>query len=95
MAKFFRNEKDIGYLKIDFVELIKYSHNGFPICDKCSKDLIGYDNIVLIPILNQAYCKMCGMKTLKEIVDYPEDRTIRYKREEFYKTYFNLKEEEK
>lgn len=93
MAKFFRNKNGIGYLKIGFMELIKYSNNGFPICDECLKDLIGYENIVLIPILNEAFCKECGEKRLKTIIDYPEDRHIRERREEFYKNYFKITEE--
>ncbi|MEG3041582.1 MAG: hypothetical protein RR891_06225 [Clostridium sp.] len=93
MANFFRNNIGIGYLKISFMEIVKYSHNGFPICDECSKDLIGYEDIILIPILNQAYCSECGKSVLKRIKDYPEDRDCRRHREEFWKSYFNIKEE--
>ena len=92
MAKFYRTEKGIGYLIIGFMELIKYSHNGFPICDDCLKDLIGYDDIILIPILNKAYCNPCGKKVLDRIVDYPEDRQIRERREQFWLDYFKIQE---
>lgn len=94
MAKFYRNKAGIGYLKIGFMELIKYSDNGFPICDECSKDLIGYNDIILIPILNQAYCSSCGRKVLAGIKDYEEDIPIRKKREQFWKDYFKLESEE-
>jgi len=93
MAKFFRNKDGVGYLIIGFMELIKYSKNGFPICDQCLKDLIGYNDIILIPYENQAYCKSCGLKRLRNILDYPEDREIREKREKFYMDYFNIKED--
>jgi len=93
MAKFYRNDKKIGYLVIDFVELIKYSGNIFPICDECSKDLLGHFDIILIPILNQAYCNPCGKTVLARIVDYPEDRQIRERREQFWLEHFNIQEE--
>jgi hypothetical protein len=93
MAKFYRNDKSIGYLIIGFMELIKYSQNGFPICDECSKDLIGYDDIILIPILNQAYCNLCGRKVLERIIDYPEDRQYRKAKEQFWLDYFKIAEE--
>lgn len=93
MAKFYRNDKSIGYLIIGFMELIKYSQNGFPICDECSKDLIGYDDIILVPILNQAYCNSCGKKVLATIVDYPEDRQYRERKEQFWLDYFKIEEE--
>lgn len=92
MAEFKRNDKGIGYLVIDFMELIMYSDNPYPICDECIKDLIGYEDIVLIPILNQAYCHGCGHEVLKGLCDYPEDRPIREKREKFWKDYFKLEE---
>jgi len=94
MAKFYRNKIGIGFLKINFMDLIKYSDNGFPICDKCLKDLIGYNDIILIPILNQAYCNECGKEVLAKIKDYEEDRWIRKKKEDFWKDYFKLKESE-
>lgn len=93
MAKFFRTDKCIGYLTIGFMELIKYSHNGFPVCDCCLKDLIGYNDIILIPYENQAYCKACGTRRLKEIIPYEEDNAIREKRERFWLDYFKLEEE--
>ena len=95
MAKFYRTEKGIGYLIIGFMELIEYSHNGFPVCDNCLKDLIGYNDIMLIPYENQAYCKVCGTKRLKELIPYEEDNAIREKREQFWLDYFKIKENTK
>lgn len=76
------------------MDLIRYSDNGFPVCDECGKDLIGYNDIILIPILNQAYCNSCGKKVLAQIQDFEEDRPIREKREQFYKDYFKIEKEE-
>lgn len=92
MAKFFRNKNDIGWLKITWLELANYSGNMMPICGECLKDLIGFSNVVLIPILNEAYCPECGKQVLDRIQDYPEDRPIRAKREQFYLNYFGIKE---
>lgn len=83
MAKFNRNDKGTGYLIIDFMELIIYSDNPYPTCDECSKDLIGYEDIILISILNQAYCNSCGHEVLERIQDNHEDRDIREKRGQF------------
>ncbi len=94
MAKFYRSEKGIGYLKINYDELVEYSGDKFPICDECSKDLIGSKSIILLPILNEAYCFRCGKARVNKVVDYPEDRAIRFQREEFYKGFFKIKKEE-
>ncbi|MDD4154639.1 MAG: hypothetical protein PHT30_04465 [Bacilli bacterium] len=90
MANFYRTLTEIGYLEINDIELINYSNNGYPICGECQHGLVGEDDIILIPILNEAYCNECGKKVLKTIVDYPEDRDIRIKRENFYKNYWQL-----
>ena len=92
MAKFLKSEKGIGYLEINDNELIKYSHNMEPVCDECNQSLLFCRKITLIPILNEAYCRKCGPIKLKQVVDYSEDRPIRYKREEFYKRFFNIKD---
>lgn len=93
MAKFFRNEKGIGYLTLGFFDLVNYSQNPDPICDECLVPLAESKKIVLIPILNEAFCEHCYKKRLDNIIDYPEDRPIRKKREEFYKDFFKLKEQ--
>lgn len=92
MAKFYRAENGVGWLKITWTELVKYSENAFPICDDCLKDIIGYDDIVLIPLLNQAYCPECGKKVLKRMVNYPEDRPYAKNKEQFWLDYFGLED---
>jgi hypothetical protein len=49
-------------------------------------------NIILLPVLNEAYCKECGKKRVAETKDYPSDRELRYYRENFYREYFNIGE---
>lgn len=93
MAKFYRNKNGIGWLKITWLELVDYSENPYPVCDECLKDLIGYSNITLIPLLNQAYCPECGKKVLPRMKNYEEDRPIAKRREEFYQNYFGIKED--
>ena len=92
MAKFFRHSNGIGWLKITWLELAKYSSNMAPVCDECLKDLIGFSNIVLIPVLNQAYCPECGKEVLNRMHNYLEDRSIEERREQFYLNYFGIKE---
>ncbi|MEG0913495.1 MAG: hypothetical protein RSG53_07790 [Oscillospiraceae bacterium] len=92
MAKFFRNKKGIGYLTLGFFDLVNYSRNPDPICDECLSLLAESSKIVLIPILNEAFCEHCYKERLDDVVDYPGDRTIRKKREEFCKDFFQLKE---
>ena len=92
MAKFHRAENGIGWLKITWLELAKYSEIPVPVCDECRKDLIGYANVVLIPILNQAYCPECGKKVLAHVRKYPEDRQIEERREQFWLNYFGIVE---
>lgn len=92
MAKFSRHKNGIGWLKITWLELAKYSGNMMPICGDCLKDLVGYSNVVLIPILNEAYCPECGKAVLDRMHNYPEDRPIAERREQFYLNYFGIKE---
>ena len=93
MAKFYRHKNGIGWLKTTWLELAKYSDNMMPICDECLKDLIFFSNIVLIPLLNQAYCPECGKTVLAKLQNYEEDRPIAEHREEFYLNYFGIKED--
>jgi len=92
MANFYRNDKDIGYLEINFMELINYSRNGFPVCDECLSDLIGYNDIILIPYTNEAYCNKHGGERLKRLTRHPEDEPVRKRREDFFLNYFELEE---
>lgn len=90
MAKFFRTKSGTAYFKITWVELADYSHNGFPVCDRCLGDLIGENSITLIPILNMAFCPKCAAEQLKTMKPYPEDEEIERRRERFYLDHFGL-----
>lgn len=92
MAKFARTKTGVAYIKLDWTELINYSKIGFPVCDFCMKDLIGYNNVTLVPILNQALCPECAEEFLKRAKSYPEDAAIEAKREKFYMEFFGLTE---
>ena len=36
--------------------------------------MIGYNDLILVPILNEVYCKECGKKELKQIKYYEEEQ---------------------
>lgn len=92
MAKFFRSKNDIGWLEITWRELAKYSGNRSPICDECLKELAGTNNVVLVPLLNQAYCPECGKAVVSRMHNYPVERPIAARREKFWLKYFGIKE---
>ncbi len=88
MAKWMRSTRNIPYIELGFMELIKFTGNGFPICDACLTDLIGDSNIILVPYINEAFCRKCGLKRLTEIVLYPEDKPVFDRRLAYYEQYF-------
>ena len=77
---------------VKFMDLIRITDNGFPICDCCRKDLIGYNDLILVPILNEVYCNKCGKKELKQIKYYEEDREIEERRTSYYCDVLGIKE---
>lgn len=90
MAEFNRAANGAAWLKITWLELAQYSDNPTPICDECLKSLIGCNDVVLLPILNEAYCPECGEKVLARLHRYPEDRHIEERREQFWLNYFGI-----
>lgn len=78
------------WFNISSRELIGYSGNDYPICDDCMKSLIGCSDIVLIPILNEAYCPKCGKTKLAQLGRYPEDAITEQRRTRFYAEYFGV-----
>ncbi len=98
MAKWQRSTRGIPFIELGFMELIQFTKNNFPICDACLKDLIGYDNLILIPYINEAFCRKCGLKRISDIALYPEDKPIFEKRMLVYEHYFgqtNFESEER
>lgn len=92
MAQFHRTDSGLPWLEITCEELSGYSGMDRPICDECLKSLAGCQHIVLIPILNEAYCPEHGQETLSRIKRYPEDRPIEERRVRFWLNYFGLQE---
>lgn len=92
MAVLFRDQKGIAFLKITWLDLVKYSECISPVCDSCLTSLVGMDDVILIPILNQAYCLKCGAEVLKMLKRYPEDMEVEERREKFWLDYFGIKE---
>lgn len=90
MANFHRSPNGVGYFKITWLELVEYSSNSAPICDECLDSLIGVPDVMLIAVLNQAYCPKCSGGVLARCVNYPEDQPIAERREQFYKRYFGI-----
>ncbi|MEG1515709.1 MAG: hypothetical protein RSD95_12545, partial [Clostridia bacterium] len=86
---FHRNKNGVGWFKITWLDLARYSGNMMPICGECLNDLVGRNNITLIPILNEAYCPKCAPSVLK-FIDHicDEDKPIADRRERFYADYF-------
>ena len=95
MAKYHKTKDGTSWLEITWLDLMAYSNNPCPICDECGKDLIGCDNIVLIPILNEAFCPECGKAKLSALHRYPEDRPVEERREQFWTHYFGMKKKKK
>ena len=93
MATFHRTANGIAWLKITWLDLVKYSENPAPVCDECTNPLFGCNDVVLIPILNQAYCPECSEKVLSRMRRYPEDRPIEERREQFWLQYFGITEQ--
>lgn len=90
MAEFHRTERGIGYLSVNYEEMQAYSQLPFLVCDNCNAGLSPADSITVIPILNMAYCENCAIARLPAILDYPEDREIRTRREEFWANFYKL-----
>ena len=92
MAKFYENEKGIGYFYITDTELMDYSDIENPVCDNCLESVVGNKNLMLIPIYNEVFCEKCAANRLARVIDYPEDRPIRHRYEKFYKNHFKITE---
>lgn len=94
MATFHRTANGAAYLNITCEELSGYSGMERPVCDECLQSLVDCQSITLVPILNEAYCPKCSTERLARIRRYPEDRPIEERREQFWKNYFGIQEEE-
>lgn len=73
---------------VDFKHIVSYSQNPNPVCGDCLKNLLFMNDLILIPILNEVYCKKCGTNHLKTMKYYPEDDAVQNRRTNFYRQYF-------
>ena len=94
LAEFHRTKNGTPWLEITCEELSGYSGMDNPICDNCLSRLAGVCNIILLPILNEAYCPKCGKERLDKIRPYSGDRFIEERRTRFYLEYFGLQEDD-
>lgn len=92
MADFHRTKTGVASIRLTWLELANYSGSMQPVCDFCVKDLIGFGNITLVPILNQALCQECAKDYLRRARRHPEDAAIEKKREMFWKGFYDLQE---
>lgn len=90
MATFHTTDRTIGYLTVSFDELFAYSKSPILVCDDCNRGLLPKEPIVVIPILNEAYCEPCATVKLPNIKDYPEDREARARREQFWCNFYGI-----
>lgn len=91
MAKLCKNKQNnVDYFIISYDELVKYNQIEDSVCDECLKllKLKKDEKIILIPILNEAFCYECGIKKVNWLHDYPEDRIIQEGRTNFYINFF-------
>lgn len=69
-------ENGISYIdNVDFWKFVGATYNPDPICGECLKP-IANEKFVLIPILNEVYCKKCANELLKHMKWYESDRVI-------------------
>lgn len=94
MATFQRTKRGIGWLEITPLDLMEYSRNPHPVCGDCNQSISDLSTIVLIPLLNEAYCPECGKAVLDRMTNYPEDRPYAMQKERFWLDYFSISEGE-
>lgn len=90
MATFDISKNNIGYLTVSYDELMSYSRIPELVCDDCNNLLQHDESVVVIPVLNQAYCPTCTPSKLASVKDYPEDRPIRARREQFWCNFYGI-----
>lgn len=90
MATFQVAPTGIGYLEVTYYELMAYSQIPVLVCDQCYKGLLPSDTLTVIPVLNMAFCEDCKAEKLESVKDYPQDRPIRFKREAFWRDFYNI-----
>ena len=75
---------------VDFKQIVSYSGNPNPKCDECLKNILFINDLILIPILNEVYCKKCGTEKLKQMQNWRHYRTddeVQKRRTTFWNNY--------
>lgn len=91
MAKLYKNvSNNIDYYVINYEELVLYNKLIDSVCDECLKLLKNSkdEKIILIPILNEAFCYKCGIEKVRKMKDYPEEKDIQKRRTYFCMEFF-------
>lgn len=92
MARLYKNESNsVDYFIINLHELTEYNSSEKSVCDECLRKLNNDDQIILIPILNEAYDYKCGIDKvnwLNNIQNHSTDYEIQRRRTEFYIRFF-------
>lgn len=83
-----KNYRNIDYFEnVDFKQIVAYGGNPNPICGECRKNLLFLNDLILIPIRNEVYCKKCGTKNLETMTYFPEDDECQKRRTRFWNSY--------
>ncbi len=92
MARLYKNESNsVDYFIINLHELTEYNSSEKSVCDECLRKLNNDDQIILIPILNEAYDYKCGIDKvnwLRNIKNISPDEEIQKRRTKFYIQFF-------
>lgn len=87
MARLYKNESNsVDYFIINLHELTEYNSSEKSVCDECLRKLNNDDQIILIPILNEAYDYKCGIDKvnwLRNIKNISPDEEIQKEEQNF------------
>lgn len=77
-------DSGISYIEnVDYWEFVNATLNPDPICGECLKPIANY-KFVLIPILNEVYCKKCAKEKLEQMKWYEEDKKVHDARTQYW-----------
>lgn len=81
-------EVGISYIEnVDYWNFVIATLNADPICGDCLKP-IANEKFVLIPLLNEVFCKKCAKERLKNMKwhgeDYEKDRAVHDARTKYW-----------
>lgn len=80
-----KSDKGIYYIEnVSYRDLMRITSNLRPICDECCSSLIGSEDIILVPLANEAYCTSCGRKILNRISLHMSDSIVQDRRVKYY-----------